>query len=243
MKTCLTILFCILAFSTACANKPQENPIKSSTTFNVVYENGLAIPFGGSRGKKIYAIWAETADGNFIQNIWICANSIKLPKRKMPSYWYANVKEKATESEIDAVTGATHSINGNKNIDFTIDNISLKDASIRSFYVCFEIDRSWDTNDWFSGSYDQPAILYKALVDFDSSETEFTLKPVGWTAGPMNDISATGYIDGFKLGLLNREMRYITHRKNPDNTFGIINPDSSYSALSMVSSIKVVVNR
>lgn len=244
MKACFTILVSLLVVFTACSRKSHENPIQtSSETFNLVYKNGLAIPFGGSRGEKIYAVWAETTHGDFIQNIWICANSMKMPARRMPSYWYAKIKKRATEAEIDAVTGATHNIRGNKNIDFTIENIALKDASIRSFYICFEIDRSWDKNDWFSGKYDQPAILYKARIDFDTPETEFTLQPVGWTAGPMNDISASGYIDDFELGVLNKEMRYITNRRNADNSFGIMNPDASYSALSMVGSIKVMVNK
>ena len=140
----------------------------------------------------------------------------------MPSFWYANVREKASKKEIDAVTGATHVNKGDKNIDFTINNILLKDPAIRSFYVCFEIDRSWDKNDWFN---DQPAILYKALVNLDSNKTEFILKPVGWTAGPMNEIGSSGYIPGFSIGRLNHEMRYITNLRNANNSIGKINPD------------------
>jgi hypothetical protein len=217
------------------------NALFKVSTFDVVYKNGLSIPFGGSYGEKIYAVWAETIGGQFIQNIFICDNSIKLSSRKMPSYWFANIKDKA----VDAVTSATHKVNGSKNIDFTIPDISLKDSNIRSFYVCFEIDRSWDSNDWFpASSYDQPAILYKALVDLDSATTEFTLTPVGWTAGPMNDITSLKYIPGFSLGKLNSEMRYITNLRNQNNSsIGPVNPDTTKIALSMVGSIKVKVNK
>ena len=59
----------------------------------------------------------------------------------------------------------------------------------------------------------------------------------------MNDIGSTGYIDNFELGVLNKEICYITHLRNADNSIGVLNPDKSYSALSMVGSIKVIVNK
>ena len=71
----------------------------------------------------------------------------------MPSYWYANIKEQATSDEIAAVTRATQNTTS-----FTIDNISLNDSSIRSFYVYFEIDRSWDANEWFPYTSSYPDV-------------------------------------------------------------------------------------
>jgi len=78
------------------------------------------------------------------------------------------------KDEIDAVTAAT------EDGDFAISRPSYFDTStIRKFYILFEVDRSYNNNDFFTS--DRPAMLYKSpLIDLDNLESEYTFTLKGW---------------------------------------------------------------
>lgn len=169
----------------------------------------------------IYAIWLENTSDNFIQNMYICNRLLdgSLTNTALP-FWQFNRKSQSTD--IDAVTGATV-----KNQDFTVTR-TLKNNNQKYFTVCFEIDRSFDTNDWFSN---QPSILYKVDVDLDDVAHNYTMTFTGWTPneGTENIIPAT------PKGVFQTEKRYITHTKSGD-TFGVID---SRSATNLVGTLTV----
>jgi hypothetical protein len=235
------MLVAVSACNMGNSNNPGNQNPPGVDTFNLVYVNGLPIGTMGG-GQKLYTVWAETVTHDFIQNFYVCTNCLGMPNREMTSYWYKFIRPK-----VDAVTSATHkNSSDSKDINFTLSNLSLSDPAIRSFYICFEIDRSWDYNEWFTSAsgQDQPAVLYRVLVDLDAATSSFVLAPVGWTAGPMNNIASLNYIPGFALGVLNTELRYLTHHRNSDNSIGSLNTDAGeYSALDMVGSITVNVNK
>ena len=60
----------LLIFLFACSGDSKNSSQNSSYSFNVVFTIGTITD------DKIYAVWAETTDGDFIQNIWVCQNSI-----------------------------------------------------------------------------------------------------------------------------------------------------------------------
>jgi hypothetical protein len=78
--------------------------------------------------------------------------------------------------------------------------------------VFFEIDRSFEPNDWFT---DQPAVLYSADIDLDHLAPSYTLQPVGWTPNENTENA----IPNTPKGVLQKEMRYITNHKS-NGAFG-----------------------
>ncbi len=167
----------------------------------MVFTDG--IEHGGYQ--KVYAIWMEGDDG-FFRNIYIC-NRIKkqdLTGTALP-YWQLNKRKLASRGEIDAVTGATIADG-----DFT-QSISLTGAPDK-FSVYFEIDHSFDPNQWFT---DQPSLLYKIDVDLSSGKNEFDSELIGWTANEYTDNNSkngTNKIPGasVKMGELQSSVQYIT---------------------------------
>jgi hypothetical protein len=175
---------------------------------------------------KIYTIWIDNQSSDFIQNLYVCthANAQDLTGTVLP-YWEMNKRPISDGVEVDAVTGATQ-----KRTDFTV-NGTLKEAQTE-FTIYFEVDHSFDENDWFD---DQPAILYSVDVNLDDPQNEYTLEFVGWTPNENTE----NVIPSTPAGVLQTETRYITHT-NDVGEFGVID---DRKATDMVGSITVTIVR
>ncbi len=203
--------------------EPKDpNPLED-TVIKITYNEGVVWA-----GSQIYCIWLESNTDNTILPILITGRSIN-PFGQISSslaYWRLNKKtvmEAALPSaDIDAVTSATPNLpasnSGNEvkkqiavpigsNVSrgrggFTVTK-SLPDG-LRKFTVYFEIEHSYDANIYFT---DQPAVLYKAIIDLDafpaSGEVEFEF--AGWTP------YSTVIIDSVSrpAGVLQTDAKYI----------------------------------
>ena len=227
IKFLLAMLLTLLIF--CCKESPDDttSPSKDTNTQNSMTLNFEFGEGNGSNANNIYVIWIENETENFLQNIFICDKLISggLQGTALP-YWKINKYPNSLESEIDAVTAATI-----RNRDFTVP-ITLTNNSIRSFTIYFEIDHSWDSNDWFN---DQPAILYSADINLDNSSTEYELSHIGWTP----DENTDNIIDNTPRGVFQSETRDITHLK--DGT-GFGSEDQSRSATRIVDKITLTIN-
>ncbi len=221
-------VFC-LNFVAAPHKDETKNEITKDTnqyTIVVNFEYGESLtptPYA-----NIYVIWMEDSTSGFIQNMKVCYKLTHggLTGTALP-FWKVNKLPISIPAEVDAVTSATIA-----NSDFTVSAV-LKDSSVRRFVVYFEVDRSFEPNDWFS---DQPALLYKANIDLDNPQLVQELYPLGWTPneGTQNIVPNT------PMGFIQKEMRHITHHK-VGNTFGT--PDPLHSSTRMVERITVTVVR
>ena len=169
---------------------------------------------------NIYVIWMENETTSFLQNIFICKKLIYggLTGTALP-YWKVNKYPLSSADEVDAVTSATVA-----NKDFTVSAV-LKDSTVKNFKLYFEIDHSFDPNDWFSN---QPALLYEA--DINLNDTLFELAPIGWT--PNEDTE--NLIPSTPMGKLENEMRYITNLKD-GSSFGAVDSRSSTNMVKKIS--------
>jgi hypothetical protein len=231
--------FSILGFLfflvTACASSSSSKDASLQLSFQLGTNLGAYVDVDAH--KNIYVAWIENSSGTFIQNLAICKKLLdgSITGTYVLPYWKTNVYPKSDTTEVDAVTSATLT-----NQDFTLTARSLKDTNQRKFTVYFEIDRSRDPNDWFTN---QPALLYSAAVNLDdSSTTEYTLSPVGWTRD-IDTSTSTDYNENVDtsgdpptvaLGTLQTELRYITDTK----PFGTADSDS---AENMVKSVVLTI--
>lgn len=198
---------------------PQEN---TETVIQVSFEDGTE--WGG---QKVYAIWLANETENYYQNIYICnrINLQNLTGTGLP-YWENNVRSFFTSSDIDDISSATVATG-----DF-IESVILTDNSITEFTVYFEIDHSWDGNDWFS---DQPAILYSAEVNLLDSVSTYTMDFIGWTPNENTDGGIPGGVDG----VLNQILGFITNMNDGANGFGELEPEP---ATALVGGLTVDIN-
>lgn len=214
------ILLVILLFG--CFSKSNNSvSVSDETTIKISYEHGTVNQY-----ENIYVIWIENKERAFIQNISICKKLIngKLTGTALP-YWKQNIYPMSDKNEVDAVTGATKA-----NLNF-ITSAKLKDSKIRKFTIYFEVDRSFDKNDWFT---DQPAILYKEDINLDSPTKEYELHPCGWTPNEYTrDI-----IQRSPEEKLQKDMRFITNLKNGT---GFGKNDTINQATNMVKRITVKI--
>lgn len=205
--------------------KISARPFPATVTLEISYEYGSNMT--PTNYSNIYVIWIENNALNFLQNLKICnrllpdvSNTLPLSGTALP-FWKMNRYGSSDADEVDAVTSATIA-----NADFTVTQV-LKDITKHQFTVYFETDRSYDNNSWFN---DQPALLYSAAVDLDSTVSEYELTPHGWTPNAETE----NVIPSTPAGALQRELRYITHGKAGDGSFGAAD---ARSATSMVKRI------
>lgn len=204
----------------------------SSVNFTVNYEHGTNL--SPTAYKNIYVIWIENSSSNFLQNLFICQKLISggLTGTVLP-FWKMNRYPSSDIDEVNAVTGATQA-----NTDFAVTG-TLKNSSIRKCTVYVEIDRSYETNDWFyvpgNRNVDQPALLYKAEIDLDNVADEYELSHCGWTPNSNTE----NIIPDTPAGTLQTETRYITNKNDGSGGFGDID---SRSATNMVKKITLTVN-
>ncbi len=163
---------------------------------------------GNAHNHPLMAIWIEDLDGNYVQTVFVAESIGKgvfrhgepSEGRWMPGpvrrpaalpYWGHQRGVKADDGFYiptqdtpmpDGVTGPT------PKADFVV-SAQVPERQIRQFRVLFEINQSWDwneywTNDRFSGdmhymSSSQPALVYEAIIDLDSDQNEYELHAIG----------------------------------------------------------------
>lgn len=221
----IIIIICLTA--AACSPKGSEKKQAGSGIFlEISFRYGKDLspePY-----ENIYAVWIENRDHSYIQNISICKKLVsgRLTGIALP-FWKMNRYNISDRDELDAVTGATQARR-----DFTV-TAELRDPKIRQFSLFFEVDRSYDRNDWFT---DQPAILYKADIDLDKQVPVYELKFCGWTPNK----ETQNVIPGTPEGVIQKELRYITNRKMGA---GFGERDNLNSATNMVHDITVRIKR
>ena len=175
-------------------------------------EGNLEISFlkGKSFNHPTFAIWTEDMDGNYIESLYVTqyfatgiygnadAGDGKWSDEKGESirpaalpYWSHKRNIESREGVFvptpekpvtDAVTGATPTNN-------FVMRVSPKNKTSKKFKVLFEINQTWDWNDyWTNNKYPknkdylssaQPSLIYEAVIDPGNPGTQITFKPIG----------------------------------------------------------------
>ncbi|HDR68313.1 MAG TPA: hypothetical protein ENN61_04600 [Bacteroidaceae bacterium] len=208
------IFFTILVASLMVSCKTSRVPVDESPehfTYNPAGE-GPEIEIEFTRGKKhnhpLMAIWIEDTEGQFIQTLYV-AESIgkgifrhgdtsegfwKPGEIRRPAalpYWSHRRGIKADDGlyipsprnpVADAYTGPTP---GKSFILHT----RLNEPVPQKFYVLFELNQTWDWNEyWTNNKFPdddeyktscQPAIVYSALVDLENPQKECEMQIIG----------------------------------------------------------------
>jgi hypothetical protein len=250
---------CLLAALPSCG---PEAP-KATETTSSDYSLTLNFSVGPSNpDNPIYVSWIESADGDFVRYIYACerldyqalagkSGYDNIKNVNACPYWRTHLYQTPLEEDADVVSGPTVA-EGAAFGDFA-KSITIPALSPSRFTVYFEIDHSFDSNDWWN---DQPAILYAADVDLSKGPAakSFPLAARGWSRnGPngggnnMNKFEGNpgGEGDPSMTGVLQADMRYIADGANGSGTdFGPAYPaGSAKDATNMVGSISLAVAR
>jgi hypothetical protein len=163
---------------------------------------------GAAHNHPLMAIWVEDTSGRYIQTLYV-ARSIatgifqhgdssqgqwtrgEIRRPAALPYWAHKRGIKAEDGLYlpspsnpvpDAYSGAT------PKIDFMLDT-RLNETGSSKFYVLLEINQPWDWNDYwtnakFPGDYEykssaQPAVVYRVLVNTESTLKEFPMEVIG----------------------------------------------------------------
>ena len=193
---CAFFMFFSVIF-TGC-DKSEKDP-KGGTIQN---PGTLTLSFTGKNTSSafIYACWIEDESGNNLQNIYVCGRAVP-PQKTLTGdaipYWA--LTEYPSNTDIDAVTGAS------KQNSLTVSR-SISGLSADRIRVYFEIDRSWNGNNYFA---DRPSFIYCTdLIDLNSTAVYHDFDLSAWmsndTAGgnlsqqPKNGVSIPGF-EQYKL--------------------------------------------
>ncbi len=179
-------------------------------TFSNVQGRLITINFekGASFNYPLMAIWAEDPEGKYLQTLYVAKSIAKgvfehgdasegkwlpgpLRRPAALPYWGHKRGIQAPDGLYipdkdhpmpDAVTGAT------PQSDFILTS-RLLDTTITKFIVLFEINQTWDWNQyWHNNRYPdddeyktscQPAVVYAANIDLADKKPYYELKPVG----------------------------------------------------------------
>ncbi len=212
MKQAIIIFFSLALMATACKSSriPREEvpePISSNTT-GTGPELRITFLRGEAHNHPLMAIWAETLDGEYIQTFFVARSIARgvfehgdpSTGKWMPGeirrpaalpVWSHNrgVKEKdglyvpTPETAIpDAYSGPT------PQKSFVLDT-RLDKPGINKFYVLFEINQTWDWNEyWTNNKYPddedyktscQPSLVYRALVDLTDGVKQNSMELIG----------------------------------------------------------------
>ncbi len=204
-----TVLIIAACSSTKEADK-KLFPIKVFSTLSDSSGIPAEIHFtsGPAHNYPLMAIWVEDTDSNYIQTLYVSESIGKgtFDRAKAQSgkwqpgearrpaalpYWghrrgiqaddglYLPTPE---EPVPDAITGATPTG------DFIL-KTKLPESSEKSIRILFEINQSWDWNEyWTNNKYpedndyktsSQPALVYETVINLEDREKEYTLKPIG----------------------------------------------------------------
>ena len=224
---------CVLPLSCKQSTTPATTPATSSTpsTLQIDFAYGTD---GNTTSSNVYVAWVEDMDGNVIQNLVVCNRLLDGTLTNTALPFWKTFRYKAAQVALDAVTGATV-----KKQDFSVSR-TFKSATITKFKVCFETDRSFDKNDWFT---DQPALLYSAIVDLGNSQTSYALTLEAWTPNEGTKDTLSAYLGSLGVGVRQTIMGFITNAKNasvpPAYSFGAL--DTAQSSTCFVKSITLTI--
>ena len=143
----------------------------------------LTLDFSGpsSGSNTVYACWIENENGDNIRNFYICNKLISGGLTGIAIPYWKTVKQ-TQNPDVDDVTGASVQGKTGLNVTRTFDFGSA--AKIR---VCFEIDRSWNGNDYFP---DRPCFIYKTeLITLSGETAAYDLHLYGWMSNASSDKS------------------------------------------------------
>ncbi len=165
---------------------------------------------GNSFNHPLMALWAEDVKGNYLETFYVAQSIGKGvyqktsnddkgkwlpgPNRRPATLPYWAHKRGVKESDglylptpqtamTDAVTGAT------PKQDFRIIAKPTLASFPRVFNLLFEINQSWDWNEYWSNTKytddreyrtsSQPSLVYSASINLDSGVVEYHLNPIG----------------------------------------------------------------
>jgi hypothetical protein len=137
----------------------------------------------------VYAVWIEDENGTNMQNLYVCNREAKyvgptpspfLTGDALPNW---KTKKHPQHADIDGITGPS-----TQEVICFARGIDFDTASNSRFRVCMEIDRSNNSNAYFSN--DRPAFTYKtALIDIASPQSAYSIFLAGW----MSNNTTGGY--------------------------------------------------
>lgn len=211
------ILMVFLTFSACSAWREQRvSKVKEPLPplfFETSYDGrgvNISVHFEAGRAfnHPLMAIWIEDLDSNYIQTLYV-AKSIAEgifrhgdastgrwqpgPVRRPAAlpYWAHQRGIQASDGLYlptqenpmpDAITGPTPKGN------FVL-NTHTPAAKPQKFRLLFEINQSWDWNQYWTNSKfpddqqyrtsSQPAVVYEALIDLNTDQKSYTMKPIG----------------------------------------------------------------
>jgi len=206
----IIIAFAIIA---RCSSTKQTAPIIIDDVIETnVGVNGTQLEIRFIKGEEhnhpLMVIWTENTDGEFIETLYVAQSigkGVFQHGKKTQGQWEPGVVRRPAalpywghqrgiqasdgyyipdpENPVaDAITGPTPQNN------FILRTSTTRDHR-ESFYVLFEINQSWDWNEyWTNNKYpddinyktsSQPALVYSALIDPDSVGNTLKLEPVG----------------------------------------------------------------
>ncbi len=188
----------------------EQEPVEEIITTLDMEGFALEIIFmkGKAHNHPLMAIWIEDLDCNYIQTLFVAESIGKgffrygdpSSGRWMPGpvrrpaalpYWghqrgiraddgyYIPTQDKPMP---DAITGPT------PKSSFIL-HTQTPGAELRRFRLLFEINQSWDWNEYWTNTLypddehymtsSQPALVYETHIDLDSGATEYELTPIG----------------------------------------------------------------
>lgn len=212
MKSILLLLTGILLLFTACPDSTSSPVSGDSTTLELHYVGP------SSNLRVVYAAWLEDAEGNNIQNLYICNYVVGIGTSLLGDglpVW--STTKYPQNGQIDGVTGA--SVQG----EMTVAR-GLEAEMNQQVRICFEIDRSTNGNTYFT---DRPSFLYRSgLIDLSNLSTgdEYPLILYAWM-GNDTDHSTYGQIPtqnipGYEAYKLMTDLSYI---ENHDDMVSSLN--------------------
>jgi len=209
-KSTIVNITIIVLFIVSCKSSKIQDPSPVYNYNTDTSGTGVSIEFtrGNEFNYPLMAIWVEDEKGNFMQTLYVAESIGKgtfrhgdtstgkwlpgpvLRPAALP-YWShrRGIKNSSglylpdSENPIpDAYTGPTPTG------DFVL-NSKIEDKNLRKFSVYFEINQTWDWNEyWTNNKYPedsdyktscQPALVYKADVNLDSLDKVYIMTVIG----------------------------------------------------------------
>ena len=194
------------------AQKKDQNKYDPYIFETNINGQGINIEVEFQKGSEFYypllAIWIEDMEGNYIQTLYVAQSIAKgvfifgqvkdnrwvRESKRRPAalpYWGHKYGFQAEDGYYlptpenpvaDAYTGATPTT------DFILKSKSDSELP-QKFKILFEINQSWDWNEYWTNSKfpddeqyktsSQPALIYEATIDLNSGNKEYEMQAIG----------------------------------------------------------------
>lgn len=202
----------IIAIDSCRTSRVGVQNISTDTIYTVQSEKGYPVEFHFKKGSKhnypLMAVWVTDTNDHYLQTVYVAESIAKgvfkhgetsngkwLPgpiRRPAALPVWAHSRGVQEDDGLfvptvntpvaDAYTGATP-MN-----DFVIYS-NVPDSSTNTFYIYFEINQSWDWNDyWTNNKYPddedyktscQPSLVYRTKINTDNSQKVYDLSLIG----------------------------------------------------------------